>query len=313
MTSIVFENPAWEQQRGYIESNARQRKIRMLHGGEGAGLTVLICGAGPSLETTYTDVMHRFHPEAVWGCNAALRWLWSTGRDVSHGVSAAGEEGLLDDWQPLPPVQYYVSSGIWPVIPRLLIRRHRKVFFYHVMLGHSVGFPHLEDEAAWYRRLFPPALCIPPTGGFNVTNIAVCLAIGMGFSRIIVAGADCCLALDDSDRPDPGADVGDDAFTERHLAWKSRQRMYVDGRDAVTAFGPHVVLPEGVICGRRFASRPDMLLSALHLVKLVKQYPRRVILVGDTLPNWLLRHPEETWLEAMPQVNAEGVMVNLSS
>lgn len=305
--SLEFVNPAWAHQRKYLDANA-VRCRRTLHGGEGRGLTVLICGAGPSLKDTFLPTYAETSPDAVWGCNSALRWLWQEKLPVSHGFACAGEEGLLDDWKPFPPVQYYVSSGIWPVIPQLLDRRHRRVWFYHVILSRKAGFADESAERTYYAKHYLSALCVMPTGGFNVTNIAVAVALGMGFARILVAGADCCLALSPEPRPDQEDGTLDDAaYAEANLAWKGRQRMYVDGRDPVTAFGPNVVIPDGVIAGRRFASRPDMLLSAVHLVRLAQRFRHQVELVGDTLPNWLLRVPEPEWIDLMPRVEGETV------
>lgn len=295
--TMAFVNPAWAHQREYVIENARRCK-RTLQGGEGEGLTVLICGAGPSLATAFDRCVEDFQPDAVWGCNSALKWLWTHHKPVSHGVAVAGEEGLLDDWQPFPPVQYYVSSGVYPVIPKMLEARHRKAWFFHITLGPNLG---VEDEPRFYADRFPPALIVKPSGAFNITNVAVVLAIGMGFERIVVAGADCCFAASDAPRPDPlDPTLDDDAFHEQNLRWKATHQMYVDGRDPITAFGPDVITPDGMIAGRHVVSRPDMLLSAVHLVELAKHFPERVILAGDTLPNFLLRTPESEWRHLMP-------------
>src|SRR6185503_8918349 len=105
---------------------------RTLQGGEGNGLTVLICGAGPSLETSIDRCVEDFQPDAVWGCNSALTWLYRNEKPVSHGVAVAGEDGLLDDWKPFPPVQYYVTSRVNPMVPKALASKQRKVWYYHV-------------------------------------------------------------------------------------------------------------------------------------------------------------------------------------
>jgi hypothetical protein len=301
---IAFENAAWFHQRRYIERNARFQ-LPMVNGPEGQGQKVLICGSGPSLGQTFDDTYHDVKPDQVWGCNAALKWLDATGRAVTHGVAVAGEDGLVEDWKPFPNVEYLVSSGVSPIVVKLLRNRHRKVRFYHTLLGPKLG---VADERAFYGRLFPTAMCVVPSGGFNVTNIAVQLAIGMQFSAIYVLGADCCLSLSPDPRPDPNdASVDNGTFQAQHTAWKAKQQMYVDGRDPVTAYGPNVILPEGIIGGRRFVSRPDMLLSAVHLVELARRYPARLRLIGDTLPNWLLQLPDEQWRPFMPSIQGQVV------
>lgn len=296
---IALENPAWAHQRAYVQRNAKFR-LPMVQPEEALGCSVLICGSGPTLAQTFDPTHRHMHPTQVWGCNAALRWLWEHGKRVTHGFAVAGEEGLLDDWKPFPPVQYIVSSGVWPVVVERLRARHRKVRFYHTILGPRLGVP---DERAFYAKLFPPSLCVPPSGGFNVTNIAVAIALGMGFGAIYVCGADCCLHLGPDPRPDAEDRTRSDAeFEQAHAAWKAQQVMYVDGRDAVTAFGKDVLLPSGTIAGRTFVSRPDMLLSAVHLVELAARFPARVQLVGDTLPNWLRSLPDDQWRPFMPKI-----------
>ena len=167
---------------------------------------------------------------------------------------------------------------------QVLNGRHRKLWFFHMLLGEeNLGIP---DEVAWYRKLYPPSLCVPPSGGFNVVNIAVALAIGMEFRRIVVVGADCQL--------------------------KDGQ-MYADGRTAKDAgLDDTVLLTAPLKEGGEIVSRPEMLLSAVHLYDLAKRFPDRIVLVGDTLPTYLMRTPEAEWRPLMPQI-ANRQVVNLKS
>lgn len=280
MPVLEFVNPAWAKQKDYVRANARLCR-RTLQGGEGHGLSVMICGAGPSLAADFADAHALMQPDAVWGCNSALQWLWNNEQPVSHGIAVAPEPEILEDMNPFPPVQYYLSSGVYGVLSKLLSNRHRKVWFFHMLLGEdNLG---IADEVAWYRALFPMALCVPPSGGFNVVNIAVALAIGMRFSQIAVVGADCQLQGD---------------------------QMYADGRTASQAFGKDVVLLKAPLKeGGEIVSRPEMLLSAIHLYDLAKRFPQ-VRLVGNTLPTYLLRTPEEQWRPYMPKLENKQV-VNL--
>ena len=301
---IEFFNDAWKKQRGYIEANAKHAK-RGLVPDMKRGRTVMICGAGPSLAEDFDQTHQRVQPDEVWGCNSALSWLYKSGRRMTHGVAVAGEDGLVDDWKPFPRVTYYVASGVSPVIINLLRKKYHKVFFFHNLLG----FLPRDQEIELYAKLYPAAICVQ-SGGFNVTNRAVAVASAMGYRKIVVVGADCCFRLSDDAMPVPGAEVSDEDADRMHWEWVERQQMYADGRSPVTAFGRTPVL-EGWLAGRRVVSRPDMLLSAQSLVEMTRMLGNRLELVGDTLPNWLLRMPEEEWRESMPKVGDGGTVVNL--
>ena len=167
-----------------------------------------------------------------------------------------------------------------------------------------VGFP---GETAFYKRNYPKALCIE-AAGMNVTNYAAVLASpgGWDFAHIAVVGADCWMQPSEDHMPP------DDAPEAAWAAWKGRQVMYPDGRDCVTAFGPSVVPVEGVLGGRRIVSRPDMLESARYLVALKRRMGSRLELIGDTLPNWLLKLPQEHLDAFLPKVEG-GVVTGFKS
>ena len=297
--TVAFVNDAWKNQKAYILHNARYAK-RCIGQGWGAAKTVLICGAGPSLRETFAGTVLRERPDQIWACNSALPWLLAEKLPVTHGVGIAGEDGILQDFKPYPNVHYILSSGVCPTLVRILDRKHRRMWFFHNLIN---VFPTAEEEVAWYGKLYPQSLVVQG-GGYNVTNRAAGLALGAGFSRVVVAGADCCVGMSTDPMPD----------TATHgtpiLDWAKQQTMYVDGRDPVTAYGPKVQLLEGIINGRRFVSRGDMLLSAEQFWRMKQHHPARLELVGDTLPNWLLRFPEATWREFIPRVE-NGVMTNL--
>lgn len=303
--TIEFQNDAWAKQKDYIKANAKSAKHTLVPGML-KGQTILICGAGPSLAVDFDETFQRVQPSQVWGCNSALMWLWNSQRPVTHGVAVAGEDGLLEDWKPFPPVDYLLSSGVSPVIVNLLNKKHRKVWYFHNLLG---LFPKGDDEVAWYARLFKPALVVQ-RGGLNVTNRAIALAFGMDAEKVVVVGADCCLKLSDDPMPIPTPEMSDHDANELHWEWAARQTMYVDGRSPVEAYG-RTILPEGVICGRRFVTRPDMTFSAQSLVDFQRQYGPKLELVGDTLPNWLLRFPDSQWKPFMPIQGDDGIVRNL--
>lgn len=271
-----------------------------------SGLTVLICGAGPSLADEFDRTLGDCIPDEIWACNSALTWLHTTDREVTHAVAVAGEDGLVNDWKTFPNVVYYVGSGVSPLVIRMLAKRHRRMMFFHNLLG---VFPTPEEEITWYGANYPSAIVVQ-SGGFNVTNRAVALAFRMSAAQVVVVGADCQVKLSADAMPVCGPEMGDSEADQAHWAWVKRQTMYVDGRDPFTAFGQTPLL-EGTIAGRRFVSRPDMLLSAQSLVELKRRYGDRLELVGDTLPNWLLSLPEEDWKPYMPHTEPGGTMVNI--
>jgi len=294
--TIVLENDAWQHQRRYIRANAVYAK-HMVTRDYGTGQRLVICGAGPSLAQWIDPVLEKVRPHQVWGCNSALSWLYAHEKLVTHGIAVAPEDGLLEDWAGFPPVEYLVSSGVSPVVIRRLAARHRRMWFFHALLGLGTE----AEELAFYRRLYPSQSLTVRGGGYNVANLAVALASGAGFRQIVLVGADCCFDL--SNDPMPAEDDG--ALTD----WKSRQGMYVDGRSLLAAYGDRVVPIEGIIAGRRVATRPDMLLSAAELVVLKRKLGRRLEIVGDTLPNWLLNLPESDWQHLLPTVK-DGCVTN---
>lgn len=282
-----------------MRQNAKLCKV-MLRQREAIGQTVVICGAGPSLAEHIDEVLDKVNPDQVWGCNSALTWLYETGRRVTHGIAVAGEDGLLDDWKSVPPVHYLLASCVWPVVTKKLLGRMRKVSFFHTYIGFEPDF---------YSRLYHFPNTFMVDGGLNVTNRAVGVADAMGFTRIVVIGADCCLRPSADPMPVPPDTATDQEAQALNQEWCGRQTMYADGRDARTAFG-HATLMEGTIAGRRFVSRADMLESAKWLVTSKRAMGKRLELVGDTLPNWLLKCDPALIEEFLPR--AEGnTMVNV--
>jgi hypothetical protein len=303
--TIEFFNDAWKKQRGYVEANAKYAKRGCIPG-DLRGQTVLVCGAGPSLASDFDAAYQLYQPTQVWGCNSALTYLHRLGKPVTHGVAVAGEDGLLDDWKPFPPVRYYVASGVSPLVIRLLAKKNRPMAFFHNLLGLC---EKATDEVNLYSRLYPPSIVIQ-RGGLNVTNRAVVLALEMGADHVAVTGADCCFKITDDPMPHPDPTVSDEECNRLHWDWAKRQTMYADGRDPVQAMGQSPIL-EGVLAGRRVVSRPDMLISAQDLVGLQRQYGSRLSLLGDTLPNHMLTMDEEEWRAFMPQMNGNAGVVNI--
>ena len=233
------------------------------------GKSVVICGAGPSLE----------HPDAlgaikhmrdikghVWGCNAALPWLKRNNKYVTHGVAVDGTLGMLDVWATAYKMKYLLSSSVNPkLIAHLVEHGVRQVAFFHNYQG-TCG----KVEFQLYEELWKPSVI---TGeGLNVVNRVLRLAEYMGYRKIFVAGADCGLGIDES------------AF---HVGGTTRENLGLD-----KLYGKSQPELEDAI-GRRWITTPDMAMSAIDLVKAKRQYGQRLILLGDTVPARLCGQSDE--------------------
>jgi hypothetical protein len=89
----------------------------------------------------------------------------------------------------------------------------------------------------------------------------------------------------------------------------SELSLYATGKTA-SYFGASASMCEAVIDGVRWHTRPDMIISAMDLLKLQEAYPGRITLVGKTLPN-ALRGKPRAFMELMPAISATGAVSNL--
>ena len=143
-----------------------------------------------------------------------------------------------------------------------------------------------------YLSLYPGTLRVG--SGLNTVTRAMDLAIAMGFERITVLGADCALRIK---RPLPR---DTEQGSAEHLAWLREETvMHADGGHALASGATPVTLG-GEIDGRWWESKPDMMISAVFMVKMQQHYGEdRLIYVGDTLPN-ALKGKSEAFLARMP-------------
>lgn len=188
----------------------------------------------------------------IFACNAALPWLTEHGVKVSGGVGIDQTPGLIREWPDPPDVPYYVASSCDPALIAHLRAHGRRCVFFH----NAVGIP---DEFATYCRTWPPTFMVGQ--GFTVVGRFIGVAQWMGFERIDIYGADC-------------------AFGPEDVA-------HVNGETATAAYGAPVVM-DGVVNGRTWRTRPDMLMDAVDLVRRVRASNGRIRLMGDTLPVALL-------------------------
>jgi hypothetical protein len=172
----------------------------------------------------------------------------------------------------------------------------RKIRFFHSYVGFDDAL-----ETKLY-GLYPESL--RAGHGLNSVPRAICIALGMGFQRIEVYGADCGV-------PDSGPMP--DMNSQEYNNWMDALVMYADGRTAGQVFGyesPMAECPN--IEGRRWTTRPDMIVSAMHLLELQEAFPGRIELKGDTLPSVIGRQTKE-WMEGMPTLNRTGEMTGFGT
>jgi hypothetical protein len=179
--AVRLQNPVVDQLPAFIAANREYDDIVVAKAGSGAGKTLTICGAGPSLRdaTLGTD--------DVWACNSALPYLFWKGERVTHGVGIDQTPGLLREWESAPDVPYLLASSVDPVLVNHLRCANRSVTFFHNCVG-------VADEIPLYKQ-WPSTFMV--TAGYSVVSRAVNLAFWMGYERIDVVGADCEFGDDD--------------------------------------------------------------------------------------------------------------------
>lgn len=212
------------------------------------GKVLALCGAGPSLASEPI-----YEADEVWGCNSAVNWLQENGHAPTAAVGIDQTEQMVKDWATTPDVTHYIASTVNPKLTEHLLARGRTVKFFHNLVGWGEGEIEFYNSAPW-----PASFMMG--GGATVLSRTIGLAAWMGFRRIDVYGADC-------------------AFTDGIA--------HANGETIEDAFG-HTSVMEGVVDGRTWHTRPDMLMCAVDLVRLARKYPGRIRLMGDTLPVALL-------------------------
>jgi len=303
----------------HIKANAKYGTdvIRLA---EAKGKRVIICGSGPSLahehETLKQTLAHQ-----IWAANSALPYLVKHKLPVTHGITVDMSVEMVDDpaeWLETFPVTYLCSSGVHPRLIPHLKAHNRRVRMFHSYLGikNPEGWvapdtwkPPQEVRAGvqvdlfrtyemyLYQHIYPGTVQVGY--GLNTVPRAICLALWMEFKEIVVFGADCACA--------PDAELMPTANDPNYPAWLESLKLYADGRSPAK-YGPNAVMSQGIIEGRVWHTRPDMLISAGHIVDLVHRY-LNIRLVGDTLPNAMLTLPDgtrEDFFQKLPKLNGSG-------
>ncbi len=214
------------------------------------GKDVVICGSGPSLKKALKTIRRVVKNGGhVWGCNDALMWLSKHNHPVTHGVAIDQSPDLYEDsWVPEPPdVKYLLATSVSPRLIGHLTKHDRN----DITLFHSlVG---VEQEQALYGLLYEITALV--ASGLNVVNRSLGLALAMGYRTIYLAGADCALGPNDT--------------------------FHVHGDKA------EGIILRGKINGKMWATKADMLVSAVDLAVQKRILGSRIQFVGHTLPRVL--------------------------
>ncbi|MBK8006765.1 MAG: hypothetical protein IPK12_23535 [Gemmatimonadetes bacterium] len=297
---IRLANPMSENYAAFIVGNA-QHCDRVVAEGTAAGQHLVLCGAGPSLAEHAAEWCGQ--GDQVWGCNSAAMWLHRQGHKVTHAFSVDQTPHMVVEWLDAPPLEYLVASSCHPHLIEHLLQHQRLVTFFHNFVGiprppvswpDENGIERTEAYEYWLYQLLYPGTVVAGAG-LNAVTRAIDVALTMGFERITVLGADCALR---ARRPcPPNVLLGTPEFTR----WLTEDViMHADGGNALASGATPITL-SAPIDGRMWYTKPDMAMTALTLVEMVRVHGERIRLVGDTLPNALKDKPEE-FLQRLPRL-----------
>lgn len=274
---ITITNPVAEKVPGYIIANARWKLPLVKHNSHKKRM-LAICGAGPSLRQQISNIAYKVFKGDIWACNSALVWLYENGHRVTHGIAADSTPMMYQrTWRSPPPIKYLLSSS---VDPHLIIHLKSEGITDITLFHNFVGFA---GESALYGKIYGKTCIVGD--GLNMVNRAIGIAVYMGYRKILVLGADCALGTGDEWHAD-GARPED-----------------FDGEQNKNTM-------EAVIDGRVWRSHIDLLYSAGRLVEQKRIMGKRLRLIGDTLPNAILRSREykkdpRAFLKTLPYFEGE--------
>jgi hypothetical protein len=312
---ISLVNPVSEQFDTHIVGNA-QYADRVCEPYVGRGKTLVIAGAGPSLADHAGDYCEQ--ADEVWGCNSAAIWLHDNGHKVTHAFTVDQTAHMVEEWYSAPDIEYLVASTVHPHLVEYLRERERRIRFFHNFVGikkppvilcqcghgeQEHRGPCLQCECdeydevtmpyeEWLYSLLYESTCVVGAG-LNATTRAIDLAGFMGFEKIQVIGADCAIRIKSQK---PQAPFG----SPEHLKWLREETvMHADGGSALASEATPVTL-DGYIDGRHWETKPDLVISAVWLVRMSRVIPQ-VELIGDTLPNALI-DKDDDFLDELPHL-----------
>lgn len=254
--AVELRSPVEGRFEEFIAANRAAGPVDMVVPDGHRGQSLALCGAGPSLRDFAGPEGIR-GVDQIFACNSALPYLLQRGAPVTGAVGIDQTPGLLREWSDPPDVPYYVASSCDPALIQHLRSHGRRCLFFHNHVGIGTS---TEDEIALYKRTWPLPMFMAGQG-LTVVSRFVWVARWMGFDRIDVYGADCALGPD--------------------------QVAHANGDTAGVAY-TNPLLFRGVVNGREWVTRPDMLRDAVSLVRAVQALGGALRLMGDTLPVALL-------------------------
>lgn len=291
---ITLANPIAHHYETFVFGNALHCD-QVVEANSAAGQHLILCGAGPTLADHAAEWCRQ--GDQLWGCNSALPYLVAQGYAPTHGITVDQTAEMLEEWHTTPDVEYLLASTVHPHLTELLRARQRRVRFFHNYVGIRKP-PVATDTGAtmayedWlYATLYP--LTTRAGSGLNTGTRAIDVALYMGFAKITVLGADCALRVS---RPLPeGCALG----SPEHRKWLTEDVvMHADGGHALRS-NATIRTMGGTIDGRHWETKPDMMLTAVWLVDMVRKLEGRLVLIGDTLPN-ALRDKPASYLDRLP-------------
>ncbi len=223
---------------------------------EGVGMVEAGCFHGKVLSLcgagpSLTDA-ELYPSDELWGCNSAAGVLRERGITAAIGIDQT--DGMMRDWANPVPVPHYIATTCDPALVKHIHAAGVPIRFFHNLVGWGDG------EVDYYNEAWPPAYMVAT--GATVVGRSIGMAAWMGFRRIDIYGADCSFGVDGI--------------------------AHANGDTLEEAYGGMTVILEGEIGGRKWRARPDMLMSAVDLVRKCRESEGRVRLMGDTLPVALL-------------------------
>lgn len=283
----------------------------MVQEGSAKGQHLVLCGAGPTLRKHAAEWCPQ--GDQVWGCNSAAIWLADRGHNLTHAFTVDQTPQVCQEWKSLPKVEYLLATTVHPQLTQLIQDAGLPIRLFHNFVGlkdRPVSWPDengvtgvMTYEDWLYAISFPPTM--RAGSGLNSVTRALDVALFMGFEKITVLGADCCLQL----KGEPRTDLK--FGSKQHLRWLRKHTvMHADGGHALASEATPMTLG-GYIDGRYWLTKPDMSISAIWLMKMAKHSEGRIELIGDTLPN-ALKDKDDAFLQRLPNfVDSEGRVANL--
>jgi hypothetical protein len=220
----------------------------------------IVCGTAPSL--VKGDSLREIRRlkglgYKIFAVKQAIRIL--TEYDIVPDYSVAMDPGEKQIKKtPLDPrVTYFVATSCHPRMFDYLLKGGANVVLFHSACGAAT-----ENlcEMDIYAKYFPENCSYESvaSGGFTVVNRAVAVAEWMGAKKIYVAGAPF------------GWREGDDYYAPTVT------------EPAGNASGP-TLDDKGVVDGKRWFTKADLLPSALSVARKAKANPSRFVFLGDSL------------------------------